>query len=171
MLEVDEMPDVDGLEIPGQLWWALSAPPLAGMAYPTDDACWTRLHAAGFRAVVGLTATHAPYDPQPLDHFGVNLQDLVSGGPPRDPTRELEAIRSAVQHILNRLAHGDGVVVHCAGGRGRTGTVVGATLVALGHGPNEVTDWLHRVHTARNRPGWPESPWQREQLHRFVSSR
>jgi protein-tyrosine phosphatase len=51
-------------------------------------------------------------------------------------------------------------VVHCVGGRGRTGTVLGCVLRELGHSPGEVVDFLDRVHKARGKAGWPESPWQ-----------
>ena len=51
------------------------------------------------------------------------------------------------------------------GGRGRTGTVIGATLVRLGHDPETVVAHLNRLAVARGRRGWPESPWQAEVLH------
>ena len=46
------------------------------------------------------------------------------------------------------------------GGRGRTGTVLGVALVRLGHAPDAVVDYLHRVAVGRGRRGWPESAWQ-----------
>ena len=57
---------------------------------------------------------------------------------------------------------GEGVVVHCHGGRGRTGSVIGSALVLLGHDPDTVIDWLYRVQRTRGRRGWPEQPWQAE---------
>ena len=57
---------------------------------------------------------------------------------------------------------GEGVVVHCHAGRGRTGTVIGGALVMLGHDPETVVDWLHRVQRTRGKRGWPEQPWQAE---------
>ena len=45
---------------------------------------------------------------------------------------------------------------------GRTGTVIGAALVMLGHDPETVVDWLHRVQRTRGKRGWPEQPWQEQ---------
>ncbi len=53
-------------------------------------------------------------------------------------------------------------MVHCHGGTGRTGTVLGCVLRELGVQAAEVIDFLDRVHKARGKPGWPESSWQRE---------
>jgi protein-tyrosine phosphatase len=50
--------------------------------------------------------------------------------------------------------------VHCMGGRGRTGTVIGVALVMLGHDADDTVAYLDRVARARGRRGWPESPWQ-----------
>lgn len=47
-------------------------------------------------------------------------------------------------------------------GTGRTGTVIGASLVALGHPPDTVIPHLDALHRARGRAGWPESKWQAE---------
>jgi protein-tyrosine phosphatase len=90
------------------------------------------------------------------------LQDLVSGGEPRDPEREIAAIDNAATDVVAHLTRGDGVAVHCMGGRGRTGTVLGVALVRLGHEPEAMCDYLHRVAVGRGRRGWPESPWQAE---------
>ena len=48
------------------------------------------------------------------------------------------------------------------GGRGRTGTVIGVALVGLGHDPDAVIEYLHRLAVGRGRRGWPESTWQAE---------
>ena len=37
---------------------------------------------------------------------------------------------------------------------------LGVALVRLGHDPDAVVDYLHRVAVGRGRRGWPESPWQ-----------
>jgi hypothetical protein len=71
------------------------------------------------------------------------------------------AAASATRALLD---DGLGVIVHCAGGTGRSGTVVGAVLVSLGGAPDTVTAWLDAVHILRGRPGWPESPWQTDAL-------
>jgi hypothetical protein len=95
------------------------------------------------------------------------LQDLAGGKVPTEPDEELVKIRHAVDTVTESLARLEGVLVHCDGGTGRSGTVVGAVLVHMGEKPSEVTAWLNRVHLARGRSGWPESPWQSAILQGF----
>ncbi len=153
-------PPILGLEVPVQLHWVLREPaPLAGMKLPSAAWPWSELHAGGF---VDLVSLHpSPYDPAPLQKiFGEHLEDLVGGGPPRDPERETKLVREAVDVTMQSLRSGRGVVVHCWGGRGRTGTVLGCVLRELGYEPDEVIDSLNQIHIERGTPGWPESRWQ-----------
>lgn len=53
--------------------------------------------------------------------------------------RPMEAL---VDHLLCRVQNGERVVVHCRGGLGRTGTVVGSCLRALGFESNEAIELL-----------------------------
>ncbi len=161
---------IEGVTIPQELYWALSHPaPLAGMCYPRPGFPWAALARSGFARVVRLTSDGRSYDPQPLQvAYSAQLEDLLGGSSPRSPRQELQLIREAVAAVREALAHGQGVVVHCAGGRGRTGTVLGATLVSLGLPPAEVVAHLDLVHKARGTSGWPESPWQAGILQRFI---
>lgn len=167
------LPPVEGVTIPQELYWVLSHPaPLAGMRYPRPGFPWAALARSGFSRVVRLTSDGTSYDPRPLQvAYSAQLEDLVHGSSPRSPRQELQLIREAVGVVREALAHGEGVVVHCAGGRGRTGTVLGATLVSLGFAPAEVVAHLDLVHKARGTSGWPESPWQSGILLRFVPKR
>lgn len=167
------MMPTEGVTIPLELYWILSDPaPLAGMRYPRPGFPWAALSRSGFSRVVRLTSDGTPYDPQPLQvAYSAQLEDLVHGSSPRNPRQELQLIREAVAVVREALARGEGVVVHCAGGRGRTGTVLGATLVSLGFAPAEVVAHLDLVHKARGTAGWPESPWQAGLLQRFVPDR
>jgi hypothetical protein len=61
-----------------------------------------------------------------------------------------------------------GVLVHCEGGNGRSGTVIGAVLISYGIPALEVVNWLDEVHRLGGKSGWPESAWQRQAL--FASS-
>ena len=160
LVEPSDNPSISGVQVPRELYWVLASPaPLAGMKYPRPDFPWSNLHAAGFAGVVAIHPGR--YDPTPLSVlFFEHLEDLVHGGPPTDAVRELKAIGRAVTATLWALRGGQGVVVHCAGGRGRTGTVLGCALRELGHEPTDVITYLDRVHKARGTPGWPESPWQ-----------
>src|SRR5579884_149964 len=79
-----------------------------------------------------------------------------------DPSAERAKIQRAVRATVSAWRTGHGVVVHCHGGTGRTGTVLGCVLRELGVQAAEVIDFLDRVHKVRGKPGWPESSWQRE---------
>jgi protein-tyrosine phosphatase len=166
MLPVTEMPSVPGFEVPGDLYCVAREPaPLFGMPFPSgrSPADWQSLHDAGVRAVLCLHGDSVPYDPRPLEIAGaMDLEDLVGGGVPTDPERELARIREAVSFTRERLERGEGVVVHCIGGRGRTGTVLGCVLVRLGFGADGVVRYLDELHRGRGKAGWPESEWQHE---------
>lgn len=62
---------------------------------------------------------------------------------------EGEGVKKAVDLILASAREGKNVVVHCAGGLGRTGTVAGCALVTLGFSSQEAIDILHRVRGPR----------------------
>jgi hypothetical protein len=146
--------------VPDDLYWIAREPvALAGMSYP-GRADWALLNENGIGHVVCLSSAEPAYDPAPCTVTAVRLQDLVSGGDPNDPERERSLIEAAAADVVEHLARGVGVAVHCMGGRGRTGTVVGVALVTLGHDPDETVAHLDRLARARGRRGWPESAWQ-----------
>ncbi len=146
--------------VPDDLYWIAREPvALAGMSYP-GRADWGQLHEHGIGHVVCLSHDAAPYDPAPCTVTAYRLQDLVDGGPPGDPDRERALVARAAADVVAHLERGVGVAVHCMGGRGRTGTVIGVALVHLGHDPETVVEHLHRVAVGRGRRGWPESAWQ-----------
>jgi hypothetical protein len=148
--------------VPDDLYWVSRVPVvIVGMAYP-GRADWTQLHAEGVGHVVCLTHDAVPYKASPCTATAFRLQDLVSGGPPPDPERERAIVERAADDVVEHARRGIGVAVHCMGGRGRTGTVLGVALVRLGYTPDAVVDYLHRVAVGRGRRGWPESPWQAE---------
>jgi len=133
--------------------FTMSPAKLAGMAYPPRGLDWPALHDRGFALVVRLHP--GDYDPSPLRVQDVLLQDLFGGRSPADPVAERERVWEAARTAANAVAGGEGVVVHCVGGTGRTGTVVACALQLLGHSADEA------IATVRaQRPRWPESPWQ-----------
>ena len=148
--------------VPDELYWVSRAPvALAGMSYP-GRADWSVLHGEGIGHVVCLSHEAPRYDASPCTTSAFRLQDLVSGGPPNDADRERALVDAAAHDVVTHIERGIGVAVHCMGGRGRTGTVIGVALVQLGHDPEEVVTYLHQVAIGRGRRGWPESPWQSE---------
>jgi protein-tyrosine phosphatase len=98
----------------------------------------------------------------PCTLTAIRLQDQVSGDAPAEPERERDLVERAADDVITNLERGIGVAVHCMGGRGRTGTVIGVALARLGHDPDAVIDYLHQLAVGRGRRGWPESPWQAE---------
>mgnify|MGYP001765701516 CR=1 FL=1 len=166
LVAVDRMARVGDLDVPRELYTVLTTPAcLAGMPRPTEDTPWRALREAGFHHVVCLTDACPPYNPAPLNLLhAVLLQDLYGGIEPHDPERERREIGCAAQAVLAALERGEGVGVHCAGGTGRTGTLLGVVLRSLGHAAPDVVAYLDAVHKERGKDGWPESAWQSELL-------
>lgn len=146
--------------IPSDFFWVSRDPvPIAGMAYPAR-ADWSMLAGLGFGHVVCLTCDDPPYDPAPLGMTAVALDDLYHGGPPSDPEAERKRVLRAAGAAAEAVRRHEGVAVHCRGGRGRTGAVLGSALVMLGLDADEVVAWLDLLHCRRGKAGWPESAWQ-----------
>jgi len=168
LVELDSMPMFPGTDVPLEFYWIISEqPPLAGMPSPPPFFSWDDAKQLGFHAVVCLTTDNPSYDAAPLSIMGVGLEDLCHGGYPSDPQAELLRIRRAVEGVLQLRRSGKGVIVHCAGGRGRSGTVIGGVLVACGTPIAEVARWLDHLHRSRGHDGWPESCWQLDVLKSF----
>lgn len=167
LIPANQGPPVLGLRVPGDLYWVLREPaPLAGMKLPGPNWPWAAIYDSGFSDLVSLHP--CSQDPSPLTRiFAKHLEDLVGGGPPRNPEREVTLIREAVRATIQSLRAGRGVVVHCYGGRGRTGTVLGCVLRELGYEAEAVVAYLNEVHVARSKEGWPESPWQGDVVRRW----
>lgn len=160
---------IAGLDMPRQLYLVLREPAfLAGMAYPGVGMPWHRLYSLGIKNVVCLCGERVEYHPSPLRMLHiVEMEDLHHGNEPRDPAKNEKLVREAVNIINERLAIGEGVAVHCVGGTGRTGTVIGCVLRSKGMPADDVIAYLDEVNKLRGRRGWPEAPWQSAMVRRF----
>ena len=99
------------------------------MCLPETNWPWQSIHNCGFKNLVSLHPME--HDPTPLTSvYSLPLEDLVHGDPPKNPLLEISKIRSATSITLQSLSDCKGVVVHCWGGRGRTGTVLGWVMRA-----------------------------------------
>src|SRR5215467_10150175 len=109
---------VGPMAMPAELYFLSRSPvALAGMAYPAR-VDWSALWDEGLRHVVCLTHDAPPYDPSPLSIATISLQDLYTGWTPDDPSAEVIRVRHAALSVVDGLRAGNGVVVHCRGGRG-----------------------------------------------------
>lgn len=58
---------------------------------------------------------------------------------------DIEAYRALLGRILSMLREGRAVLVHCAGGIGRTGTVAASLLICLGYGVEDAIAAVERA--------------------------
>ena len=140
------------------------APLLAGMPCPKSSGIWNDLGAAGFESVVCLTRDVPSYDPSPLRLLTAHrFEDLFGGRMPTGPEKEERLLRETVRVVAHELTRKKPVVVHFAGGTGRTGTIIACTLRALGYTIDEVLNAIEAVNILRGQKcrGWPESRWQK----------
>lgn len=139
-------------------YWILPHLFLAGEypGSPEDTKALTKLRSlvqAGIRHIVDLTeAGESRFSPSPLrpyDHLLPQIDSVVSWA--RFPISDRgtvpeDSIKSILDHVDRHLAREIPVYVHCWGGHGRTGLVVGCWLARHGHGKkDEVFSVLQRL--------------------------
>lgn len=163
------MPVIEGIRIPRNFYVVLKEPvPLAGMSYPGERTPWEKIGNAGFSGLVCLCDSEVSYNPYPLKVlFSAELEDLHYGNAPYDPEIQEWLVRKVANVIKREMGAGKGIVVHCVGGIGRTGTVLGCILKDLGFSADEVISYLDNINKLRGVKGWPETKWQAEMVRKY----
>ncbi len=140
--------------------------PIIAMRQPNRETCWEALWKLGIRQVLRLSEESQPYNPAPLKMLGlVALEDQYETDMPSTEAKEELQVIAAVQLLRSGLRD-SGVAIHCVGGRGRTGTVIGGFLHTLGFSRASIIGLLDAAYKDAGRPGWPESQWQGEVIGR-----
>jgi protein-tyrosine phosphatase len=158
------VPYIPGLKVPNDFYTVAMHPaPIAGMAWPEfSKETWYALYRQGIRRVICLASAQPRYPTFDLTiAHAVELEDLLGRTAPTDPTREDRLIREAVKVAAGIVHAREGLVMHCVGGTGRTGTVIGCLLRELGCDGAPVVEYLDNLNKARGKHGWPESSWQK----------
>jgi hypothetical protein len=154
---------VDGLD---GCYWVEEGRFLAG-PYPHSRDRITRLGDLGVTLFLDLT--------EPGEYGSLPYDDLLGGAirAVRKPMRDFTAprhdeMREILDVIDSELAAGGVVYLHCYGGIGRTGTVVGCYLVRHGTPPDAALEAIGRLRADTGTADWP-SPESEEQC-RLVES-
>ncbi|MGL4423999.1 MAG: dual specificity protein phosphatase 23 [Gemmataceae bacterium] len=136
----------------------IDEPRVAGLAYPhaLEDLQWLR--ANGVQVLLSLTESPPPR--QAINEAG--LLSIHVPIPDMNPPSE-QQLNQIIAAIRKANATEMGVAVHCAAGRGRTGTVLAAHLVSKGLSALEA---IRRVRELR--PGSIETPEQERAVVRFA---
>jgi hypothetical protein len=160
-------------------YWVVEGRLLAG-AYPfaADEGEGTArldwLLRAGVSAFVDLTQAHLPGS---TDSFLLDYREALARLDPavphlRRPIRDLDVppvaeMQATLAELDRLLGAGETPYVHCWGGIGRTGTVIGCWLVRHGVPPGAAIDLLSGLRRQEYGRPWRRSPETEEQV-RYV---
>lgn len=144
---------------PGFSW--VDRPKLAGLAYPNgpDDLRWLRQN--GIDVLVSLTEEPVPR--RWVNEAGLMLVHVPVADMDAPTDRQFDTL---LDTITRATAAGMGVAVHCAAGKGRTGTVLAAYFVGQGKSAEEAIDTVRRL-----RPGSVETADQERAIDAFARRR
>ena len=134
---------------------------LLGCAYPRREAAIAGLARQGISVLVNLH--ERAHDPSRLARYGLEETHLpVADFTPPSPAQ----LDHGVAVIAEALAADRGVAVHCAGGRGRTGTLLACYLIHQGLDPHAAIARVREV-----RPGAVETRAQVAAVKAYAAAR
>jgi atypical dual specificity phosphatase len=115
---------------------------LAGSGVPMSLSEVKWLVKQGIRSIVTIKDKPLPTewfsnDNTKIDNFHISIQDY--GAP------SLQELDYVVNHITQQINRGRPVVVHCSGGKGRTGTIIAAYLVKKGSSADQAIKRLRKM--------------------------
>lgn len=142
-------------DIPFNFGWVDEGIAVSGRPVTQSQIRW--LYEKGIRSILSLTEDRVP--PMFLEGLDIVYEHLPT--PDHDPPL-LETILKSVEFIDKMRREGRAVLVHCAAGQGRSGSIVAAYMMySRGLSGQEAIDWIRRV-----RPGSID-PVQEESLRAF----
>ena len=142
-------------DIPFNFGWVAEGLAVSGRPVTRRQIQW--LHENGIRSILSLTEDKIP--PIFLEGFDIVYEHLPTAD--HDPP-PLETILKSVKFIDEMRRQGRSVLVHCAAGQGRSGSIVAAYMIySKGMSSEEALKWIRTV-----RPGSVD-PVQEESLRAF----
>ncbi len=160
---------------PDQCFWVVPNRFLAGN-YPSDRdpikaaERLRRILNARVSAFVDLTQRREPLRPYEEELEAIDPLVVRAHLPIRDMgvPQSSEQMRRILDFIDAEMARGGCVYLHCWGGHGRTGTVVGCWLRRQGLGPEEALDELRRLRTRQATAEWQSEGPQTAQQFDYI---
>ena len=145
---------LNSITVPGNLSW-LEVGKLAGCARPQSEAELEGVKTYGIRSIVSLASTSL--SPEIMNRLGFSyLHSPISGAP------SIEQVKHIMDFMERSLNQSKPVLVHCAEGKGRTGTILAAYLVSHGVRADDAIEAVRQ-----KRPGSIQSVEQENAVHEF----
>ena len=132
---------------------------VAASSFPCDSHALAWLEVQGISSIISLTPERPPgIDHHPIEHLHLPIQDYSI------PTSE--QVDQAIAFIDAQRTADHPVLVHCAAGLGRTGTILACYLVSTGMSADTAIATIRR-----RRPGSVETPAQIEAVRTYEKRR
>jgi protein-tyrosine phosphatase len=152
-IEVDVL-TADLLQQPGQIVMTMAP----GKQDEEKEMIWSRDLQADLeqlQELFGINRLVCLLEEEELKHLGIPdlLTEVEARGvatdhlpiPDEGLPDSMEAFTALVDRVVTALSVGETVLIHCKGGRGRTGMLAAACLVKLGYSPEDAISTVRQV--------------------------